>query len=44
MPEAADPAKAISINEQFQTSRELWSSLVREGVLDAPTFINRRRT
>jgi malate dehydrogenase (quinone) len=25
---AADPAKAISINEQFQQSRELWSSLV----------------
>ena len=41
MPDAADPAKAISINEQFQTSRELWSSLVREGVLDEPkTFIN----
>nr|WP_301339799.1 malate:quinone oxidoreductase [Microbacterium sp. HD4P20] len=36
-----DPAKAISINEQFQQSRQLWSSLVEEGVLDAPsTFIN----
>ncbi|MET0303222.1 MAG: malate:quinone oxidoreductase, partial [Microbacteriaceae bacterium] len=45
MPEAADgsvdPAKAISINEQFQQSRQFWSSLVGEGVLDAPsTFIN----
>lgn len=38
---AVDPAKAISINEQFQQSRQLWSSLVAEGVLDAPsTFIN----
>ncbi|MFS2280001.1 malate:quinone oxidoreductase [Microbacterium sp. OR21] len=36
-----DPAKAISINEQFQQSREFWSSLVERGVLDAPsTFIN----
>ncbi|MBB6392632.1 malate dehydrogenase (quinone) [Microbacterium thalassium] len=36
-----DPAKAISINEQFQQSRQLWSTLVEEGVLDAPsTFIN----
>lgn len=36
-----DPAKAISINEQFQQSRQFWSSLVDEGVLDAPTtFIN----
>ncbi|WP_206687536.1 malate:quinone oxidoreductase [Microbacterium yannicii] len=36
-----DPAKAISINEQFQQSRQLWSSLVEAGVLDAPsTFIN----
>ncbi|MFE5410951.1 malate:quinone oxidoreductase [Microbacterium sp. NPDC056569] len=45
MPEAkdgsVDPAKAISINEQFQQSRQLWSSLVDAGVLDAPsTFIN----
>ncbi|XKF89206.1 malate:quinone oxidoreductase [Microbacterium lacus] len=38
---SVDPAKAISINEQFQQSRQLWSSLVDEGVLDAPsTFIN----
>lgn len=36
-----DPAKAISINEQFQQSRQLWSTLIEEGVLDAPsTFIN----
>ncbi len=36
-----DPAKAIAINEQFQQSRQLWSSLVEAGVLDAPsTFIN----
>ena len=45
MPPAADgsvdPAKAISINEQFQQSRQFWSSLVEKGVLDAPsTFIN----
>lgn len=36
-----DPAKAIAINEQFQQSRQLWSSLVDEGVLSEPrTFIN----
>jgi malate dehydrogenase (quinone) len=36
-----DPAKAISINEQFQQSRQFWSSLVEKGVLDEPsTFIN----
>ncbi|MGX1934534.1 malate dehydrogenase (quinone) [Microbacterium resistens] len=36
-----DPAKAISINEQFQQSRQFWSALVERGVLDAPsTFIN----
>ena len=45
MPAAADgsvdPAKAISINEQFQQSRQFWSSLVEAGVLDEPsTFIN----
>ncbi|MDZ8200025.1 malate:quinone oxidoreductase [Microbacterium sp. SSW1-59] len=45
MPEAADgtvdPAKAIAINEQFQQSRQFWSSLVEAGILDAPsTFIN----
>ncbi|MGL3151480.1 malate:quinone oxidoreductase [Microbacterium sp. A82] len=36
-----DPAKAVSINEQFQQSRQFWSSLVKRGVLDEPsTFIN----
>lgn len=36
-----DPAKAISINEQFQQSRQLWTSWVEQGVLDEPsTFIN----
>ncbi len=34
-------AKAISINEQFQLSRQFWSSLVERGILSAPdTFIN----
>ena len=38
---SVDPAKAISINEQFQQSRQFWTSLVEQGVLDAPsTFIN----
>ena len=38
---SVDPAKAIAINEQFQQSRQFWSKLVDEGVLDAPsTFIN----
>lgn len=38
---SVDPAKAISINEQFQQSRQFWSKLVEEGVLDEPsTFIN----
>ncbi|MFT3797058.1 malate dehydrogenase (quinone) [Microbacterium sp.] len=41
MPDPDDPSKAISINEQFQQSRQLWASLVERGVLDAPsTFIN----
>ncbi len=36
-----DPVKAIGINEQFQQSRQLWSALVEQGVLDEPsTFIN----
>ncbi|MFD5226585.1 malate dehydrogenase (quinone) [Microbacterium sp. NPDC058342] len=36
-----DPAKAIGINEQFQQSRQFWSTLIDRGVLDAPsTFIN----
>src|SRR6478672_2805399 len=38
---SVDPAKAISINEQFQQSRQFWSTLVEHRVLDAPsTFIN----
>ncbi len=38
---SVDPAKAIAINEQFQQSRQFWSSLVEQGVLDEPsTFIN----
>ncbi|ODA89832.1 malate:quinone oxidoreductase [Leifsonia xyli subsp. xyli] len=45
MPEAedgtVDPAKAISINEQFQLSRQFWASLVAAGDLPEPqTFIN----
>lgn len=45
MPEAADgsmsPDKAIAINEQFQLSRQWWSSLVKAGVLGEPSsFIN----
>ena len=45
MPEApdgtVDPAKAVAINEQFQQSRQLWTSLIERGVLDEPsTFIN----
>ena len=36
-----DPAKAVSINEQFQQSRQFWSTLVKRGVLGEPeTFIN----
>lgn len=41
MPEGADGSlssdKAIQINEQFQLSRQWWSSLVSEGVLGDPT-------
>jgi malate dehydrogenase (quinone) len=45
MPEASDgsvdPAKAISINEQFQLSRQYWASLVAAGDLPEPSsFIN----
>jgi len=33
--------KAVSINQQFQESREFWSSLVKDGVLGDPaTFIH----
>lgn len=35
-----DPTKAISINEQFQVSRQFWSHLVSKKILGAPeTFI-----
>ena len=44
-PQAADGTvsakKAVNINEQFQVTRQLWSSLVENGTLEAPnTFIN----
>src|SRR3954454_23913335 len=29
-----DPAKAVSINEQFQVSRQFWSHLVRSGMTE----------
>jgi malate dehydrogenase (quinone) len=31
-----DPAKAITINEQFQLSRQFWSHLVRRGMTGSP--------
>lgn len=35
------PVKAISINQQFQESREFWASLVRSGVMKDPqSFIH----
>lgn len=35
-----DPKKAIAINEQFQVSRQFWSTLVKQGILEKPeTFI-----
>ncbi|WP_448809186.1 malate:quinone oxidoreductase [Agromyces bauzanensis] len=45
MPEApdgsVDAAKAVSINEQFQVSRQYWAYLVRTGALPEPhNFIN----
>ncbi|GAA2239778.1 malate:quinone oxidoreductase [Herbiconiux moechotypicola] len=45
MPEGPDgalePSKALNINEQFQVSRQFWSSLVNLGVLPEPeAFIN----
>ncbi|HJA03765.1 MAG TPA: malate dehydrogenase (quinone) [Candidatus Microbacterium stercoravium] len=41
MPDASDPAKAVGINEQFQVSRQLWSSFIDKGILDeASTFIS----
>ncbi|SJN15898.1 Malate:quinone oxidoreductase [Microbacterium esteraromaticum] len=36
-----DPAKAVSINEQFQQSRQFWSTFTDRGVLGEPkSFIN----
>lgn len=36
-----DPSKAIAINEQFQLSRQLWSSFVKLNILNSPeTFIH----
>lgn len=35
-----NPAKALNINEQFQTSRQFWSSLVEEGKISDSSFIN----
>ncbi|MGI8393726.1 malate:quinone oxidoreductase [Leucobacter sp. Z1108] len=45
MPEGPDGSlttgKAIEINEQFQLSRQWWSSLVKQGILGEPSgFIN----
>ncbi|MFB2555273.1 malate:quinone oxidoreductase [Herbiconiux liangxiaofengii] len=45
MPEAPDgsleTSRAVNINEQFQVSRQFWSSLVKAGVLEKPSsFIN----
>lgn len=41
MPDPTDPSKAVSINEQFQQSRQFWSALVEEGTLGDPKgFIN----
>jgi malate dehydrogenase (quinone) len=31
-----DPSKAVTINEQFQVSRQFWSHLVRAGLTGAP--------
>ena len=31
-----DPAKAVTINEQFQVSRQFWSHLAREGMTGSP--------
>ena len=41
MPDAADPSKAVGINEQFQVSRQMWVSLIERGILSGPeTFIS----
>ena len=31
-----DPSKAVTINEQFQVSRQFWSHLIREGMTGSP--------
>src|SRR5688572_11234559 len=31
-----DPSKAVTINEQFQVSRQFWSHLVRDGMTGSP--------
>jgi malate dehydrogenase (quinone) len=31
-----DPTKAVTINEQFQVSRQFWTHLMRTGMTDAP--------
>jgi malate dehydrogenase (quinone) len=36
-----DISKAVAINEQFETSRELWHHLLATGRLANPSFINR---
>ncbi|WP_071893369.1 malate:quinone oxidoreductase [Neomicrococcus aestuarii] len=36
-----DPAKAVTINEQFQVSRQFYSFMVQQGLIGSPkTFIN----
>ncbi|RUQ22790.1 malate:quinone oxidoreductase [Kocuria sp. HSID16901] len=35
-----DPAKALNINEQFQTSRQFWTSLIEQNKLTDSSFIN----
>ncbi|WP_129658053.1 malate:quinone oxidoreductase [Rothia uropygialis] len=35
-----DPSKALNINEQFQTSRQFWSTLVEDGKITDSSFIN----
>jgi malate dehydrogenase (quinone) len=32
-----DPSRAVGVNEQFQVSRQFWSSLMRAGVLSSPS-------
>ncbi|ORV48552.1 malate:quinone oxidoreductase [Mycobacterium florentinum] len=37
---AIDIAKAVSINEQFQVSRQFWASAVENGILNDRRFLN----